>query len=91
MVQSFGLFLEIEGLSEESVVRGDSVTARGRTSADAIVSINGVIVPVDADGYFEVQLSLVPGPNEINVVASDLEGNEESRLLAVVSLPEGTS
>lgn len=88
-IQRFGLFLEIEGLSEESVVRGDSVVARGRTSPDALVSINGVIVPVDAEGNFEVMLVLDPGPNLIEVVASDLDGNEMSQVLAVVSLPEG--
>ncbi len=88
-IQRFGLFLEIEGLSEESVVRGDSVVARGRTSPDALVSINGVIVPVDVDGAFEAMLALDPGPNLIEVVASDLDGNETSQVLAVVSLPEG--
>ncbi len=87
-VQRFGLFLEIEGLGDENVVRGDTITARGKTSPDAIVSINGVIIPIDADGNFTVQLTLEPGPNEIVVVASDLDGNEISKVLAVVALPE---
>ena len=87
-VQRYGLFLEIEGLSEESVVRGETVVARGRTRADAVVSINGVVVPVDLNGSFEVLLTLDPGPNIIEVVASDLEGNEETKVIAVVSLPE---
>lgn len=86
-VQRYGLFVEIEGLNEDSVVRGDTVVARGRTRPDAVLSINGVIVPVDAIGSFEVLLTLDPGPNIIEVVASDLEGNEETRVLAVVSLP----
>jgi uncharacterized protein YfaP (DUF2135 family) len=86
-VQRYGLFLEIEGLSEDSVVRGDTVVARGRTRPDAVLSINGVVVPVDSSGSFEVLLTLDPGPNIIEVVASDLEGNEETRVLAVVSLP----
>jgi hypothetical protein len=86
----WGLYLEIMGLSDESVIIGDTVTAVGRTSPDAIVSINGVIVPVDADGSFSVQLSLVPGPNMIEVVASDFNGNRISEVLAVVSLPDET-
>jgi len=90
-VQRYGLFLEIEGLSEESVVRGDTVVARGRTRPDAVLSINGVVVPVDGSGSFQVLLTLDPGPNIIEVVASDLEGNEETVVLAVVSLPEGGS
>lgn len=85
----FGLFLEIDGLSDENVVRGDNITAKGRTSPDAIVSINGVIVPVDAEGNFQVKLALDPGPNIIEVVASDPDGNEVNKVIAVVSLPEG--
>lgn len=87
-VQRFGLFLEIEGLSEESVVRGETVIARGQTSPEAILSINGVIIPVDETGRFEVLLQLEAGPNEIEVVASDLDGNQESRVFFIVSLAE---
>jgi hypothetical protein len=86
-VQRFGLFLEIEGLTEESVVRGDSVVARGRTRPDAVVSINGVVVPVDEIGSFQVLLALDPGPNIIEVIASDIDGNQDVRVLEVVSLP----
>ncbi len=89
VVTRFGLFLELEGISEESVVRGNSVIARGKTTPDAIISINGVVIPIDANGDFEVVLALDPGPNIIEVVASDLEGNELNKVFAVVSLPEG--
>jgi len=87
-VQRYGLFLEIEGLSDESVVRGDTVVARGRTRPDAVLSINGVVIPVGPDGSFEVLLALNPGPNVIEVVASDLSGNQTREVLALVSLPE---
>ena len=90
-VKTYTLTLEIEGLSDESIVRGDSIVARGQTSPDAIVSINGVIVPVDENGRFEVPMMLDPGPNVIEVVASDLDGNQVSTVLAVVSLPEETA
>ncbi len=87
--QRFGLFLEIQGLGEENVVRGDNVIARGKTSPDAIVSINGVMVPVDIDGNFQVHLALEAGPNIIEVVASDPDGNEVNKVIAIISLPEG--
>lgn len=87
-VQTYSLSLQIDGLSDESVVRGSSIVARGQTTPGAIVSINGVIVPVDETGYFEVPLMLNPGPNRIEVVASDLDGNQVSTVLAVVSLPQ---
>ena len=88
-IARFGLFLEIDGLGEENVVRGDFIVARGKTSPAAILSINGVIIPVDSDGNFSVQLALDPGPNVIEVVASDLDGNEVSKIIAIVALPEG--
>lgn len=85
--QTYTLSLQIEGISDESIVRGDSIVVRGQTTADAIVSINGVIVPVDETGRFEVPLLLEPGPNRIVVVASDLDGDEVSASFLVVSLP----
>ena len=64
---------------------------RGITSADAIVSVNGVIVEVQADGTFELTLALDPGPNVVDVVASDLSGNLASSSLAIISIPEDSS
>lgn len=83
-----GLFLELQGLSENTVVRGDAIVASGFTSPDAVLSINGVIIPINDDGSFEVALALSEGPNLLEVVSSDLSGNQESRALWVVALPE---
>ena len=85
---TFNLSLEFEGLGDESVVRGDTVLLRGLTSADAIVSVNGVIVEVQADGSFELTLVLAEGPNEVEIVASDLSGNSINYSLVIVSIPE---
>ncbi len=84
-----GLFLELQGLTDNNVVRGDFIVASGRTSPDAVLSINGVIIPVGDDGSFEVTLALRDGPNLLEIISSDLAGNEESRVLWVVALPEG--
>jgi uncharacterized protein YfaP (DUF2135 family) len=82
------LALDIFGIGEETIVRGASIIVAGRTHADAVLSINGVIIPMDADGRFEVTVALNPGPNLIEVVASDLDGNQKSRVLTVIALPE---
>ncbi|MDA1257823.1 MAG: hypothetical protein O3C10_08285 [Chloroflexi bacterium] len=84
-----GLFLELQGLSENTVVFGNAVVASGLTSPDAVLSINGVIIPISDDGSFEVTLALSEGPNLLEVVSSDLSGNQESRVLWIVALPEG--
>ncbi|MDA0677561.1 MAG: hypothetical protein O2788_06095 [Chloroflexi bacterium] len=86
-VKTYTLSLEIEGLTDESIVYGTSITVRGLTSPDAIVSINGVIVPIDEFGQFNVPLILTLGPNVVEVVASDLGGNQVSSVIAIVSLP----
>lgn len=82
------LFLDVFGLGEETIVKGTAIVVAGRTRADAVLSINGVIIPLDADGRFEVTVALQPGPNLIEVVASDLNGNEKSRVMLVTALPE---
>lgn len=87
-VAIFGLFLEVVGLSEENIVRGDSLFLTGRANPDAVMSVNGVIISVAPDGSFGVSLALNPGPNLIEIVASDLSGATESRVITVISLDE---
>jgi len=88
---TFNLSLDLEGIGDESVVRSDTVLLRGRTAPDAIVSVNGVIVEVQSDGTFELTLALDPGPNLVEIVASDLDGNTVSSSLAIISIPEDSS
>ncbi len=88
---TFNLSLDLEGIGDESVVRSDTVLLRGRTASDATVSVNGVIVAVQPDGTFELTLALEPGPNLVEIVASDLAGNSASSSLAIISIPEDSS
>ena len=85
---TFNLSLDFEGIGNESVVRSDRVLLHGVTSADATVSVNGVILEVQSDGTFEITLPLEPGPNIVDIVASDLEGNSINSSLAIISIPE---
>ena len=84
---TFNLSLEFEGIGDESIVRSDTVLLRGITSADAIVSVNGVILEIQPDGTFELTLALDPGPNIVDVVASDLDGSSINSSLAIISIP----
>ena len=84
---TFNLSLNFEGIGDESIVRGDTVLLRGITSADAIVSVNDVIVEVQADGTFELTIVLLAGPNFVDVVASNLDGSSHSSSLAIISIP----
>jgi len=81
------LTLELFGLGEETVVRGNSIVVAGRTRPNAVLSVNGVIIPLASDGRFEVTVGLKRGPNLIEVVVSDLAGVQISRILTVIALP----
>ena len=84
---TFNLALDFEGIGDESIVRSETVLLRGVTSADAIVSVNDVIVEVQSDGTFELTLLLDPGPNFVDVVASNLDGSTINSSLAIISIP----
>ena len=84
---TFNLSLDFDGIGNESVVRSDRVLLHGVTSADATVSVNGVILEVQSDGTFELTLPLEPGPNIVDIIASDLEGNSINSSLAIISIP----
>ena len=84
---TFNLALDFDGIGDESIVRSDTVLLRGVTSADAIVSVNDVIVEVQPDGTFELTLLLDTGPNFVDVVASNLDGSTINSSLAIISIP----
>ena len=81
------LFLQITQPEDESIVSTGAVAVQGSTTVDAVVSVNGAVVEVDAQGAFEAIVALEEGPNLIEVVASDLTGAKESVDIVVVYLP----
>jgi uncharacterized protein YfaP (DUF2135 family) len=77
-------FLEIAAPKNESVVRESSLMVRGRTVPDAVVSVNGQPVEVDASGNFSTTVTLEEGPNALEVIASDFRGHQQSRVVSVI-------
>ena len=70
--------------ANETVVSTPSLPLSGRTGPSAIVSINGRSVPVDRFGYFSGTVQLDQGPNVIDVVATNNDGQTLSTVLAVI-------
>ena len=68
----------------ESIVSESMLRLSGRTGPNAIVSINGRSVPVDRFGHFSSSVTLVEGPNVIDVVATNDDGSTFSKVLAVI-------
>ncbi|MDA1215319.1 MAG: hypothetical protein O2812_00405 [Chloroflexi bacterium] len=81
------LTLQVLAPVDESVVSNHSVLVSWTTSPDAVLSVNGISVPVSANGAFEADVTLDIGPNVIEVAATDLTGAEESQTLAVIYIP----
>ena len=82
-----GFFLTITEPADNSIINTDKVEVRGRTIPRAVVSVNGELVEVEQEGNFTTMVVLEEGPNTIEVIASDLEGNEESRILVIIYVP----
>ena len=79
-----GFSLKVTSPQDESIVYTFETAVAGVTAPDAVVSVNGALVEVDADGNFSTTVSLEEGPNSIEVIASDYEGHEASQILTVI-------
>ncbi len=82
-----GLVLKVINPANESVVYTFATQVAGETQPDAVVSVNGSPVEVEADGKFSTAISLEEGPNLIEVIATDYDGKEASELLVVIRIP----
>jgi hypothetical protein len=82
------LFLKVTSPEDESAVSTGDVTVTGSTIPGAVVSLsvgnNTVMADVDQNGNFQAVVPLGEGPNQIDVVASDRQGNEESANVTVM-------
>jgi len=74
---------------EDDVVTSPWVDVVGTASAETVITFNEEITVAGADGFFRARVPLEEGPNEIQCVASDLEGNEVYFSFIVVFEPEG--
>ena len=72
---------------DQSIVSERLISLSGRSGQDAIVSVNGVSVAVDELGFFSTKVTLEPGPNIIDVVATDADGRILSTVIAVIYRP----
>ncbi|MDA1189128.1 MAG: hypothetical protein O2854_05560 [Chloroflexi bacterium] len=79
--------LEVLSPDDESVVTEAELVVVGITLPDAVVTVNDIEAEVDEDGEFFAAITLVEGPNTIEIIASDFAGNEASTVLTVIYLP----
>jgi len=75
--------------ADGSIVEVGSVEVSGRTSPGAVVSVNDEITMADTQGIFTITITLEEGPNIIEIIASDEEGNEATTSLTVTLVKGG--
>lgn len=80
-------FLLVTQPQDQSIVPQAQIPVAGRTVPGAVVSVNGVSVSVDAVGIYSTTMRLEPGPNIIDVVATDVSGEVLSSIIAVIYRP----
>jgi len=80
-------FLTVTQPADDSIINADEVEVRGRTTPGAVVSVNGELAEVDEEGNFTMMVVLEEGPNLIEVIASDLEGNQQGHTLVIIYVP----
>jgi hypothetical protein len=68
-------------------VSSDTVKVEGEAPPDTVITINDDILVAGSDGKFESDVLLEEGPNVIEIVASDYEGNEVSFEITVTYQP----
>ncbi len=78
--------LTIFSPADDAVVREPQTTLSGEVSSDAVVTVNDE-TDIIARGPFRLMLYLEEGLNAIQIVASDMDGNQVEAVLAVTYEP----
>lgn len=80
------LILTIYSPKDQAIVSQPSVEIHGEVSTDAVLTINDDIY-VLPKGIFTKTVALVEGPNAIQIIASDMNGNEVDQILTITYQP----
>lgn len=85
--QQGNLSIQLYSPQDEEVFNVSQIEVSGKAPVETVISINDQIVVVSETGDFSVPVSLEEGPNIIELIASDLDGNELDIVLTVVYEP----
>jgi hypothetical protein len=85
--QQGSLSIQLFSPQDEAVFNVAQINVSGKAPVGTVISINDQIIVVSESGDFSVPVLLEEGPNVIELVASDLDGNELDIVLAVVYEP----
>ncbi len=75
--------LQVTTPQDSAVVNTPQVQVSGAASPGAVVSVNDTVLIAGADGSFSTTVSLQPGPNLVEVIASSTSGDTKTVDLTV--------
>jgi bacillopeptidase F len=75
--------LEIESPKDGDTTNKNEITIKGKTDPEAGVRINNSHVVVGIDGTFTKSMRLQDGENKLEILATDIAGNQEKLTLTV--------
>lgn len=78
------LWLRLSSPQDGAVVNQPVINVTGQAPADTVISLNDDIILVPADGIFSTPVTLDEGPNILELVASNIDGDEIDLVLTVV-------
>ena len=88
---SGALWLRLFTPQDEQVVTTAQIKVDGQAPAETVIGVNDQIFIVGSDQSFSIPVILDEGPNVIEIIASDVYGNEIDLVLTVVYDPQGES
>lgn len=71
----------------DPTVNDEPYVVQGWANEEIVVTVNDQIFTNPAESYFELPVDLEEGPNVIEIVISDMEGNEVSFTLTITYEP----
>ena len=78
------LWLRLTSPKDGEIVTRDVIDVNGQAPEGTVISLNEEILVVAGDEQFTIPIKLDEGPNVIELVASDLNGDEIALVLTVV-------
>jgi len=79
--------LQVLSPQDQEVVTASKIEIIGTAPVNTIITIDDQILIVGADQQFKASVFLEEGPNLIEIIASDLEGNESFLEITVIYEP----
>ncbi len=78
-----GIPLKVTEPADAAEINTASIVVKGQTVPGAAVSVNDTAGIADSEGNFTIAISLEPGPNAVDVIATDDSGKQGEVLILV--------